>query len=359
MRNAKEACQVLGVPDRASAKEIEDAYRELMLIWEPERFSDAPEIQEKARQKRELVQEAFDFLRERSPLGADRPGETAEIPTGDPTARKGRPEVSTSLYDDIFSEKRSRKSRIPAYAIVLPILAVLLVLGVLFVPWGSDPVPLPEVIQPAETSGSNSLGGGLSEAGSTASGALDQGGAVDSTMPAAATREEASGPAAGTIPESAGGPPASTPEKPAIRPAPRRTAQVTERRTPQGTPSSAPGASSEEAPVKKTGGEPVDQTAEEAVPEDSIDEVATQAFETLKQTSLAAAKLVIGEAEDLAFREWKPVQRDGSKVLLDLTALRISDNRELHLIWQVDAENGKVTALSQAARDLEGRSRTP
>jgi len=85
-------------------------------------------------------------------------------------------------------------------------------------------------------------------------------------------------------------------------------------------------------------------------------EESQKAFEFLAQNSQLAKELTENLLDDYEFREWKPVRIDPPLFFVDLVAIRKSDSRELHLVWEVDLENASVRALSQAARDLEVKS---
>ena len=83
-------------------------------------------------------------------------------------------------------------------------------------------------------------------------------------------------------------------------------------------------------------------------------EESQKAFEFLTQNSELARKLSDNSLSEYKLKEWKPVRIDPPLFFIDLLVTRTSDNRELHLVWEVDLENSATRALSQAARDLEG-----
>lgn len=82
-----------------------------------------------------------------------------------------------------------------------------------------------------------------------------------------------------------------------------------------------------------------------------------KAFEFLTQNSQMAKDLTENLLDEYEFQEWKPVRNDPPLFFVDLVVTQKSDSRELHLVWEVDLENSSVRALSQAARDLEGKSK--
>lgn len=76
------------------------------------------------------------------------------------------------------------------------------------------------------------------------------------------------------------------------------------------------------------------------------------AFRLLLEKSAAARDLKEGRIPGQAYKEWRLVKDDVPVFWIDLIAGRESEP-EVHLIWSVDLETSAVTALSQAARDLE------
>ena len=76
------------------------------------------------------------------------------------------------------------------------------------------------------------------------------------------------------------------------------------------------------------------------------------AFRLLLEKSAAARDLEEGKIPGQAYKEWRLVKDNVPVFWIDLVASRESEP-EVHLIWAVDLETGTVTALSQAARDLE------
>ncbi len=77
------------------------------------------------------------------------------------------------------------------------------------------------------------------------------------------------------------------------------------------------------------------------------------AYDFLIRDSEIARKLSENALAEYEFREWKPVRVDPPLFFIDLLVTRKSDNRELHLVWEVNLEEATTKPLSQAARDLE------
>jgi hypothetical protein len=59
--------QVLGIKPGASQAEIKQAYRDLALVWHPDRFVDNPRLQEKAEEKLKQINAAYEFLKSAQP----------------------------------------------------------------------------------------------------------------------------------------------------------------------------------------------------------------------------------------------------------------------------------------------------
>lgn len=58
----KQCLEILELPDGASREEIIKAYRQLALVWHPDRFSSNPELQRKAQAKLAQINEAYSAL---------------------------------------------------------------------------------------------------------------------------------------------------------------------------------------------------------------------------------------------------------------------------------------------------------
>jgi hypothetical protein len=55
--------QVLELNTGASWEEVKQAYRELALVWHPDRFSDNPKLQNKAQEKLKIINQAYEMLK--------------------------------------------------------------------------------------------------------------------------------------------------------------------------------------------------------------------------------------------------------------------------------------------------------
>ena len=76
------------------------------------------------------------------------------------------------------------------------------------------------------------------------------------------------------------------------------------------------------------------------------------AYRLLLEKSAAAKDLTEGKIPGQAFKEWRLVKDDVPVLWIDLV-VAADPGPEVHFIWSVDLETRTVTALSQAARDLD------
>jgi len=77
------------------------------------------------------------------------------------------------------------------------------------------------------------------------------------------------------------------------------------------------------------------------------------AYNLLRETGGVAGELSENKLPEFEFEGWRSVKDDAPEFWIDLVVTRRSDGQEVHLIWSVNTETQRLTALSQAARDLE------
>lgn len=63
MNNVEQYYKVLELEPGASLEEVHQGYRDLALVWHPDRFLNHPRLQEKAQTKFQQINEAHDKLR--------------------------------------------------------------------------------------------------------------------------------------------------------------------------------------------------------------------------------------------------------------------------------------------------------
>src|ERR1051326_8349139 len=62
MNDVDHYLMVLGLAPGASRERIREAYRDLVQVWHPDRFSHDPRLQQKAQEKLKEINEAYDRL---------------------------------------------------------------------------------------------------------------------------------------------------------------------------------------------------------------------------------------------------------------------------------------------------------
>lgn len=67
MENIAHYFQILEVEPQATQIEIKQAYRDLILVWHPDRFCDNPRLQQKAEGKIKQINAAYEFLKSHQP----------------------------------------------------------------------------------------------------------------------------------------------------------------------------------------------------------------------------------------------------------------------------------------------------
>ena len=77
------------------------------------------------------------------------------------------------------------------------------------------------------------------------------------------------------------------------------------------------------------------------------------AYNLLSETVEVAAEISENKHPEFEFKGWRSVKDDVPEFWIDLVVTRRSNGQEAHLIWSVNTETNRITALSQAARDLE------
>lgn len=82
-------------------------------------------------------------------------------------------------------------------------------------------------------------------------------------------------------------------------------------------------------------------------------EINKNAYALLVNLSDIATQVSQNGFSNLEFLSWRPVKDEAPEFWIDLVAIRQPEGQEVHLIWSVDTESESITALSQAARDLE------
>ncbi|MFQ5928999.1 MAG: hypothetical protein ACE5MK_04830 [Acidobacteriota bacterium] len=78
-----------------------------------------------------------------------------------------------------------------------------------------------------------------------------------------------------------------------------------------------------------------------------------EAYNFLREQSETIRELANNDISEFEFKAWKPVKDKPPEFWIDLVMTQRSDGQEVHMIWSVNVETGRINALSQAARDWE------
>jgi len=103
MTVAEQHYRVLELQPGASLEEIKQAYRDLALVWHPDRFANSPRLQKKALEKMKEINEAYEFLKTYRPDGAAATPapETVPRPASSPPGRP-QPTASEPFSDEVW-----------------------------------------------------------------------------------------------------------------------------------------------------------------------------------------------------------------------------------------------------------------
>ena len=94
--DATQAYGVLGLAPGATPDEVKTAYRDLVKVWHPDRFSDNERLREKAQRHLQLYNEAYEVLRD-LPVAVGAPSSVTP-PDGLRRAAPHAPHVKYSLF---------------------------------------------------------------------------------------------------------------------------------------------------------------------------------------------------------------------------------------------------------------------
>jgi hypothetical protein len=319
MNDHDRAYRILGLEENASLDEIEEAHRELIAVWQPDRFKDDPGLREKAETRQLEIEKAYTFLRE---------SHSKRTYRTDSNPRKDGNQRGPSLLDDTFSERMDKsKRRFAVWIALFGLVAVAVVIN--FLTW--SPVEVEDEPEPSETEKI------ISDVRAAGSNEVD----ADEEEVMDSAEDKAEEPPLQVQPSVSL--PAARPEEP-----------VQERAAPPARPKIAPPPPIEQPPSPETVPEiPEEAEAEVDLEEEpAVSELAERSFQILRAKSDLANQLVEGTIVDYRYEQWKAVERSASEVYVDLIAEAVADGREVHFVWAVDVESQTVKAMSQAARDL-------
>ena len=90
MRSDAEYREILGIPTSASGEQFKQAYRDLVKVWHPDRFSDDPRLQRKAEEKLKEINEAYDQLQSYFSNNENRHSQQSNRPRSDPKSEEAQ-----------------------------------------------------------------------------------------------------------------------------------------------------------------------------------------------------------------------------------------------------------------------------
>ncbi|HUV12643.1 MAG TPA: hypothetical protein VMY18_03305 [Acidobacteriota bacterium] len=277
---------------------------------------------------------------------------------------------SPSLYDDAISERTTQKKwKFPVWPVVFGLVVAGMVFSFISQPSSLERAgyegtegqksELEKVVEDVQTQGLES-GEGDTARSSEAQAEPNSLSSESEPAPVAepVQQQDASS-------SSGRAPAVADPEPPIDPPATTARNEVTESRDEASTAEENP-ATETAAGLGDGGSKPAvdsedDLNAEEAVtepePNPGPPPEVLEAFDRLLKESDAAGKLAFGEYTTLEFIDWRVVQQTDREIWLDLTGKWTGNEQEVHFIWSVNTEDGKVRALSQEARNLEASAR--
>ena len=114
-----ECYRILELEPGASAEEVKQAYRDLVKIWHPDRFSNDPRVQEKTQEKLKEINRAYEQLKSFKP-GRER----ASVK---PPARARRPERTVPVqphYDEQYQAPGGSKTVLQVIGVMVALAAI-------------------------------------------------------------------------------------------------------------------------------------------------------------------------------------------------------------------------------------------
>jgi hypothetical protein len=93
-------------------------------------------------------------------------------------------------------------------------------------------------------------------------------------------------------------------------------------------------------------------TDDQATPEFRQGKIEQEAYEILLRSNETIAAMVKGSNPSLRFKLWYAAKRSADAFLVDLIFTQVSDNKEVHYIWEVKISSKEVKPESYNARAL-------
>jgi hypothetical protein len=136
MDEVEKHCQVLGIDEACTQAELEEAYRERALAWNPDKFAGNTALQEKACEKLGHINAAHDFLLVKlfQPAVSAVPTQPAE-PAPVEASRATEPESEPEWKPEPIAPVPRKRT---AFFVTVGILLFLVLCAALLLIWGTD-----------------------------------------------------------------------------------------------------------------------------------------------------------------------------------------------------------------------------
>jgi hypothetical protein len=289
--------------------------------------------------------------------------------TGQRKPSRKREPGSASLYDDAISERTTQKKwKFPVWPVIFGLVAAGMVFSFI-----SQPSSLERAGQVATEGDESELAKVVEEvkAEESASGEGEVTGSEEADTekstsmsgqepPEEPVQQETAPSSSDRVPVVADSvPPASPPATASRNEEPEQPAEadIVEESTAQET-AGIPGDQGLSSSVESDESLDSDEAVSEPEPDPGPPPEVQEAFDRLLSESEVAGKLVWGDYSTLQFIDWRVVQQTDREFWFDLTGKWTGDDREVHFIWALNREDGKVRPLSQEARNLEATARS-
>lgn len=340
------AYEILELPPNASREALEQAYRDLREVWNPERFQTDERLNRRAEEQLVRIEEAYQLLKgyhsRRDPLLEElygKPKKTRSSPHVPMKTDSQSVAAPPSLLDSVFADSAPGPAKRFPLTLVVVGIVIVVVLAIVFISRsGGDSapatpkttVPAAETPPPAEQSPPPAPAQGLP---------VDVAQTAPPLAAAAGSETPDQTPVQPRKPEE----PSASASRSTVRSQPGARARSTDAPKPN-APSTAP------PPRTET------DTKPELVrgPEEGgvAPEEERRVLNVLGQKSPAAQRILDGNTDQFRVMSWRVTRKDGGEFWAHVVA-QTATGVTVHLIWAVDPAKQTIRPMSQSARDLD------